>query len=383
MQQYLEQILRDKQNQLREDQKYCIDQYIDFINECIKLDLTYEHNRVTERHHIVPVSWRKDLEKDKNNLVVLTLDQHIIAHGLLAKTEYSVMVVPLWSMLATRQTEKTIDQKIDWLVSQLTELDKKYSVELDEKKNIEYLIALRQSHHSQLMHDVMMKIKARKVMCLNTGVIYDSLTDAGKAYSISCAFIIQACVNKTKCRGQFWIYLDDVDDPTNYKVYLEQYQQRAKENRKRPNKHTFAGVGGGGKLNYTAKPIINIETGEILEYARLLDIRNTRKPNYTLYAINRFAKIEGALWTYYDSSKTLEQQRQEVLEKEKKYRAHVKLKDRKVICVETNQVYDDVKVAAKQEQISKQKVVSSCIVYNKTNGKSFRFLDKLNNPYIP
>ena len=384
MQQYLEQILRETQSNLREDQKYCINQYIDFINDCIKQDLDYEHNHVTERHHIVPVSWCKEFEKDKNNLVVLTLDQHVIAHGLLAKTEIPSALQSLWGMIATRHASKlTVDQRIQRLANNIQIINEKYSIKQNEVEIVEYLITLQRDHQSKLSHDVMMKIKARRVICLNTGIVYDSMTEAGKAYLTNPLNILQACVCKTKCIGQFWAYLDDIDDPSNYKVYLEQYQQRAKENRKRPNKHTFASVGGGGKLNYTARPIINIETGEILDYARLLDIRNNKKPNYTLYAINRFTKIEGALWTYYDSTKTLEQQRQEVLEKEKKYRVHMKLKDRKVICIETNQIYDDVKVAAKCEGVTKQMIASSCTVYNKTNGKSFRFLDELNNPYIP
>ena len=136
MQQYLEQILRETQSSLREDQKYCIDQYIDFINDCIKQDLDYEHNHITERHYIVSVSWQKEFEKDKNNLVVLTLDQHIIAHGLLAKTEHQFALSSMWGMLATRRANSlTLDQRIDRLANNLQNLDKKYDIDLNESEN--------------------------------------------------------------------------------------------------------------------------------------------------------------------------------------------------------------------------------------------------------
>ena len=58
-------------------------EYREFI-ECVK-NKKYSEELVMHKHHIIPVYYYPELKKDKNNIVRLSVDDHIQAHLLWAK----------------------------------------------------------------------------------------------------------------------------------------------------------------------------------------------------------------------------------------------------------------------------------------------------------
>lgn len=58
------------------------------------------------KHHIVPKSWRPDLKKDKNDIIKLTIKQHIIAHHILSKTEDYQMKCAIRRMVNVKSNDE-------------------------------------------------------------------------------------------------------------------------------------------------------------------------------------------------------------------------------------------------------------------------------------
>lgn len=87
--------------------KHYIDRYVKFIKHCQQRLLTEDY---TETHHIAPKA--KDLfpelVNDKNNLVVLTAREHIMAHVLLWKSYGGSQSMALECMLGTFNSETNI-----------------------------------------------------------------------------------------------------------------------------------------------------------------------------------------------------------------------------------------------------------------------------------
>lgn len=70
--------------------QYVFKHYIKYVLKCIRSKNEYLGNaNGTEMHHIIPRSWRKDLVDDDHNIVIVTIEQHVRLHQLLAMTNDS------------------------------------------------------------------------------------------------------------------------------------------------------------------------------------------------------------------------------------------------------------------------------------------------------
>lgn len=73
-------------------------------------------------------------------------------------------------------------------------------------------------HHTEEAKSKMSKIhkgkknesQRKKVLCITTGIVYDSLVDAAKANNISISNLSKACRsnNKISCQKKHWIYIE-------------------------------------------------------------------------------------------------------------------------------------------------------------------------------
>ena len=134
----------------------------------------------------------------------------------------------------------------------------------------------------------------RPVVNLNTGETYCSLEEANRiadTYGLS-----NAIKNKTKVRGCYWQYKDVVDQTS-----IDHQLQLCLEHRKRTRQQTIGSF---------ARPVINLNTGEILNSARCLDERLGRLYGYTSKMIQQQHKINGQYWALL---KDVEQYSQEVV----------------------------------------------------------------------
>lgn len=315
------------------DQQYhsVVDQYILTVDKLLEANIEYRGsvNR-TNKHHIIPRALDRDYIDDANNIVVVTIEDHIKLHKMLAG-------IPIKCL------------KLGYFITSAYMSDDK-----------------------QLINQMAAELCGRKVVNLNTKVEYLTLTDAARQYNVDIGSIYQALDDKVKSCGCYWAYVDDVCEK-DLDVVLEEYQNRAQriqdcKNAQHSERMTLEG-------NSNSKPIINIDTGEIVQCARMLDIRNNKKNNYSLYAINRFTKIEGSLWTHYDDSMTLQQHRDKVFAMQRQYRQQCSSRNRFIMCVDTGKVYKNAVEASADVGIIPQRIRFAANTGYKADGKTWKYID--------
>lgn len=221
-----------------------INRYIRFIEGC--LEKQFDDTELFEYHHIVPRSWDPTLADDPNNIIKLPLSYHIVAHQLLALTRDRKMTAAFHIL-----TEKSVSNIKHFNLKQVSFI-------VDQPKRLIY----------------------RPVVNLNTGETYCSLEEANRiadTYGLS-----NAIKNKTKVRGCYWQYKDVVDQTS-----IDHQLQLCLEHRKRTRQQTIGSF---------ARPVINLNTEEIVKSARCLDERLSRPYGYTNKMIQQQHKIIGQYW---------------------------------------------------------------------------------------
>lgn len=329
--------------------------YLNYIDQRLQDGLVHKkYDKVTETHHILPRSLFPEYLNDKNNLVTLTLEQHIKVHQLLAYTNEYSCIAAYWSTTRIKKNKLPSDiiqpyfdesmkmfetvngtpvinltegivyksiskaakqykvsnvainnacqrqlftQKCFWCFA--SDLGSKtYEEKIDEIKQIR-----KQRRKSQAE-----KIKkfqndlAENVINLHTGEIFSTITAANKHYGITS--VNQAINFKCRAADCFWMFEKDCDDrEKKLEEYLE--YERVTKGINRP-KDDFTP---GGKFIPGTTAVINLETGEIVKSMKELG----KKFNTTAASnsIRCHYKVGGYYWTKYDSTKTLEQQREE------------------------------------------------------------------------
>ena len=340
----------------KDNQSYnAIQNYLNYIDLRLQDDLKHEkYDNKTERHHILPRSLFPEYLNDKNNLVTLTLEQHIKVHQLLAYTgEYSC-IAAYWSTTRIKKNKlskdviqpyfeeskalfdtvngnpvvnltegiifkssceagrkyglsnvaiinackrQLITKKCYWcFASDLG--DKTYEEKIEEIKQIRKQRRKGQAEKLKNYHNEI----AENVINIHTGEVFGSITLANEHYGIRS--ISQAIHFKVRAADCFWMFEKDCyDREKKLEEYLE--YERTTKGINRP-KDDF---NPGGKFIPGTTAVINLETGEIIKSMRelakkygLVTVSNNIRKHY---------KVGGYYWTKYDRSKTLEQQREE------------------------------------------------------------------------
>ncbi len=210
------------------------------------------HNN-TELHHIVPRSWCEQLIDDPDNLIVVTSEQHVILHEILSLTGDKSMIFAFWHTLVKRVSvldhylyaqrlirskqqmkfvngrpvtnlntgemyysisaaARVVDRKDSSLRNSIPnktkcggyyweftdQIDKPLEELIKEREQIRYERSLIRNDCSSFM---------KKVVNLNTGKVFNSLTEA--AHSIDdqkTGLISQSLKKQIKARGYYWAY---------------------------------------------------------------------------------------------------------------------------------------------------------------------------------
>jgi hypothetical protein len=144
------------------------------------------NGKLYENHHILPVCEGGN-NKDEN-IVALTPSEHFFAHLLLAKAKKGVHWAALWAMANIKKTRK---------------------------KDFRYVIMLRRWYETARIKSKQNNSgknhpNSKKVVCVNTGQIFETVTQAKKFAGNSS--VSNALLNGRKSAGFYWAYFDDLDD---------------------------------------------------------------------------------------------------------------------------------------------------------------------------
>lgn len=340
----------------KDNQSYnAIQDYLNYIDQRLQERLVHKkYDKSTETHHILPRSLFPEYLNDKNNLVTLTLEQHIKVHQLLAYTgEYSC-IAAYWSTTRIKKNRlpkeiimpyfeeskalfdtvngnpvvnltegiifkssceagrkyglsnvaiinackrQLITKKCYWcFASDLG--DKTYEEKIEEIKQIRKQRRKGQAEKLKNYHNDI----AENVINIHTGEVFGSITLANEHYGIRS--ISQAIHYKLRAADCFWMFEKDCDDrEKKLQEYLDYERETKGINRPKDDFNP------GGKFIPGTTAVINLETGEIIKSMRelakkygLVTVSNNIRKHY---------KVGGYYWTKYDRSKTLEQQREE------------------------------------------------------------------------
>lgn len=150
--------------------------YYDYINYIKSIDRNLDYS---EKHHIIPRCLGGT--DDNDNLVVLTAREHFLAHYLLTKIyPNNYKLIDAFRMMGVVNTK---DQH-RYINSRLYESKRKLFAEA----------------------------RSKKVLCIETGEIFDNAIEAGKQFnSTSASRYIRQCCNKIKkeYKKLHWEYYDE------------------------------------------------------------------------------------------------------------------------------------------------------------------------------
>jgi hypothetical protein len=239
--------------------------YEDYINYVKTLNRFKKNGIYYEEHHIIPKKLGGN--NNKENLILLTAREHYLAHYLLWKIYNDKMFYSFYLMNITNKNKiKLLNSKI-YEKLKLLYIEKKYKKVFCKELNKEFKsvneasqktnsnpvlvakVCRKEREKTNNLHfffvgDEYVSIKnkvKRKVINLDTGEIFDSITDAAKKVKLkSLTPIKEVCRKKRNiAAGYHWCYLEDKN---SFKI------------RER-------------RFNPKAKRVINLDTGEIFDSA--------------------------------------------------------------------------------------------------------------------
>lgn len=285
-------------------QRFWLDRYVRFIENCQKKDWIQSTNEYLEVHHIIPKSWGGT--NDKNNLITFPYRAHVIAHQLLAKTQDKSMCIAMNSILAHFP-----NKQLNFVTARLV-------AEIREQMAI---------------------AKSRIIINLHTGETI-STAELARKYDCSTASIIGCIVNNTKFKNEYWKFIEDVDDP---KIALEQLNQQ-KIAIKEKHKEAISVANG--------RPVVNLNTGEAFDNATQAIIaygRSVRNRGAIYKAINGGYKFADCFWQFKDvvDQSSIEKELQTQLSKQIANReTSIQKRYKPVINTTTGEEFAAIKLAA-------------------------------------
>ena len=328
--------------------------YIKFIDRYALAHNVIENN--VEYHHIIPRSCGKQFINDPNNIVALSSKAHIIAHHFLSRTGDKRMQYAFRCMVNTRK-----------------DASKRQILEGRSTNNVKVLLVSK-----EYSYPFFPSITAAFEFAKIHNLIENKTHDKG--------YLAQRIDNKTKYCGFYWVRYEDFKDvdPTTIPSLIEQQKEE------RENKRIEKMLKG---------RVVNLNTGDVFESCK--DAENFLKEKYNKklsvsQSIRCHTKTFGCYWEYESVVKqtSINQVLKERLEEASlKHNKSVSMivnnsnsKKKKVLCVETNQVFNSIKEAKDwlaTVDISKRKYphnISSAIKTNgTTGGYHWKYYDQTNS----
>ncbi len=180
---------------------------------------------------------------------------------------------------------------------------------------------------------------ARKVYCLEDGILYSSVKEIAEKYKILPTYIYRVCAHKSiSTCGRHFLYEEE---------YLEKSQEEINLIKKTSSKDALNSK----VICITTMKIFN-SIKEAESYYNISNISNCCRKNHS-YA-GKLLNGTKLQWAYYDEYCKSKNNNEEVVLKEDMSRR------RKVICLTTNEIFDTIREAAKKYKISPSGVSGAC-----------------------
>ena len=381
-----------------------INRYIRYINWCYTLN--FEGENTMFKHHIFPQSWGGDDAAD--NIIILPARYHFVAHHILFKTGDVSMCHAFWIMTHSKKYSKLNSYTYALLINQHTKSQSMLAGRPVYNLNTKQLfcsayeasrcLGMRESAVSLAIFqkqrcggyywqykDVVEESsfetelqryqqfcdhnkQERQVINLNTGEVFDSLSQVANKYNLNKASYLSNTIKKRrKFRGYYWQYKDVVDQSS-----VEEELQLCIINTIKNNQR---------------KSVVNLNTGQIFESAYIADALNGYKNNTISKAISHGYRAGGYYWQYkniVDQSSIIHELK---LFESGFYKEHYKtrLKDqrhnstnqrnRAVINLTTRELFASIKQAAEKYNVDSSRITTAIKRVNKSAGCYWQYKD--------
>lgn len=180
-----------------------------------------------EVHHIVPKCLgglpKYPSRKSKHpNLIYLLPEEHYEAHKLLVEKypDNRQLIAAFWLMSNNLSTGQTISQQDYALARRLKqeamqgELNSFYG----KRHSEETKAIIREKARERSLGRP--GTNNRQVICINTGIIYDSATAAGKEIGATHTSILDCCYGKTnRAKGYYFAFVEDIERQERFAKY--------------------------------------------------------------------------------------------------------------------------------------------------------------------
>lgn len=194
-----------------------------------------------ERHHIVPRSMGGS--DDAENLIALTAGDHFKAHYLLAEAHGGrqwFSVVKMVEFSAKRHKRESIRKDVECFALMYSKAKGEYSKAASELFSGDKNPAFGKTNEKNP--------NARKVMCVETGVVFSSMASAKDWCGVA---VNRACSLGIRAGGYHWKRVGS-ESPLAKKVFKRPIQEANKR----------GGINRIGVKNGNARSIVNLTTGE-------------------------------------------------------------------------------------------------------------------------
>lgn len=245
--------------------------YLNYYCKLITANLTtIKEAGITQQHHIIPRSYFKlmnlPVDNKKHNIVNLKLKDHIKAHWFLMKASAN-NIIKGQNAAAIRYMCNQFD------IKQIDTLD----LEEVYKQDTLCKAALMTKRHKTGWG-----CHYKKVICIETGQIYNSIKEAGVAVNIWKANISAVLSHKVHtAAGYHWAYLDDKKEIERLNYIVKNNIDEHKEKRK----------------------VLNIETNEVFNsLADAANAYNLKKTNICGCCRGKCKTAGGYHWKYLEEA---------------------------------------------------------------------------------
>lgn len=302
-----------------------------------------------EMHHIVPKclgglpKYYSRASKNRN-LIRLFPEEHYIAHKLLAQKypDNDKIVSAFWLMSNDKKTGRSVSAE-DYALA------RKLKQEAMQGENNSFYGKRHSEETKNIIREKISKAnlgrpgtRKRPVICINTGVSYDSCTAAAKAIGSSHGAVSECCGGRVdRVKGYHFAYLED----------LERQEKFAEFKGLPPSKADTAET----KLKRSAANL-----------GRQWSEESRRKASEAKKGIKK--SLESV-----EKMKQTKASRTYVVSEERRQQASLNCKHKKkVLCIETDMIFDSVSAAAKHIGVDKSRI-AHCINGQGKTVKGFHF----------